>query len=160
VALVLRPAARTLATNRAELAGIVHDLVSELLNQPGIGPVSAAQAIVSRFPDAVAASPPLPNSLAPARSRPPAARPPATAQSGRGPGAKQSHPHHRHHPDTHRPRDPGLPRAPAGRGQKVTVRSAAASLGNYLGLRLEDRVVIPSVVPGDGPVAVPLRWPV
>jgi hypothetical protein len=34
------------------------------------------------------------------------------------------------------------------------------SLGNYLGLRFEDRAVISSVGPGDGPAAVPLRWPV
>jgi transposase len=47
LALALRDAARALATNRAELAAIVHDLVPGLLSRPGIGPVSAAQAIVS-----------------------------------------------------------------------------------------------------------------
>ena len=47
LALALRQAARALATNRAELAAIVCDLVPGLLSQPGIGPVSAAQAIVS-----------------------------------------------------------------------------------------------------------------
>jgi transposase len=47
LAFALRDAARALATNRAELATIVHDLVPGLLNRPGIGPVSAAQAIVS-----------------------------------------------------------------------------------------------------------------
>ena len=47
LALALRQAARALATNHAELAAIVCDLVPGLLNQPGIGPVSAAQAIVS-----------------------------------------------------------------------------------------------------------------
>jgi transposase len=47
LARALRDAARALATNRAELAAIVHDLVPGLLNRPGIGPVSAAQAIVS-----------------------------------------------------------------------------------------------------------------
>jgi len=47
LALALRQAARALSTNRAELAGIVHDLAPGLLDQPGIGPVSAAQAIVS-----------------------------------------------------------------------------------------------------------------
>jgi transposase len=47
LALALRHAARALATNRAELAAIVHDLAPGLLSQPGIGPVSAAQAIVS-----------------------------------------------------------------------------------------------------------------
>ena len=47
LALALRHAARALRINRAELAAIVCDLVPGLLNQPGIGPVSAAQAIVS-----------------------------------------------------------------------------------------------------------------
>lgn len=47
LALALRDAARALATNRAELATIVHDLFPGLLNRRGIGPVSAAQAIVS-----------------------------------------------------------------------------------------------------------------
>jgi len=47
LALALRDAGRALATNRTELAAIVHDLVPGLLSQPGIGPVSAAQAIVS-----------------------------------------------------------------------------------------------------------------
>jgi transposase len=47
LALALRHAARALRTNRAELAAIVCDLVPGLLNQPGIGPVSAAQTIVS-----------------------------------------------------------------------------------------------------------------
>jgi transposase len=47
LALALRQAARALSTNRAQLAGIVHDLAPGLLDQPGIGPVSAAQAIVS-----------------------------------------------------------------------------------------------------------------
>ncbi|MDQ3762745.1 MAG: transposase [Actinomycetota bacterium] len=47
LALALRHAAPALATNRAELAAIVHDLAPGLLSQPGIGPVSTAQAIVS-----------------------------------------------------------------------------------------------------------------
>ena len=47
LALALRQAARALSTNRAELAGIVCDLAPGLLDQPGIGPVSAAQVIVS-----------------------------------------------------------------------------------------------------------------
>ena len=49
LALALRDAGRALATNRTELAAIVCDLVPGLLSQPGIGPVSAAQAIVSFF---------------------------------------------------------------------------------------------------------------
>jgi transposase len=77
--LALRQAARALQANRAELAAIVNDLVPGLTTRPGIGPVSAAQAIVSFSHagrcrnDAAFAKPP-----GPARSRPPAARPPAT----------------------------------------------------------------------------------
>ena len=47
LAVALRQAARALKANRAQLATIINDLVPGLLSQPGIGPVSAAQAIVS-----------------------------------------------------------------------------------------------------------------
>jgi transposase len=47
LALALREAARALKANRTELAAIVNDLVPGLTNRPGIGPISAAQAIVS-----------------------------------------------------------------------------------------------------------------
>jgi transposase len=47
LALALRQAARALKTNRTQLAEIVNDLVPGLTTRPGIGPVSAAQAIVS-----------------------------------------------------------------------------------------------------------------
>jgi transposase len=47
LALALRQAARVLKANRAELDAIVGDLVPGLTSQPGIGPVTAAQAIVS-----------------------------------------------------------------------------------------------------------------
>jgi transposase len=47
LALALRGAARALKANRAELIAIVNDLVPGLTTLPGIGPVSAAQAIVS-----------------------------------------------------------------------------------------------------------------
>ena len=43
---------------------------------------------------------------------------PPPAQSGWGPGAEQSPSRHRHDSDARRPRDPGLPRAPADRRQK------------------------------------------
>jgi transposase len=43
----LREANRVLKANRAELAAIVDDLVPGLTDRPGIGPVSAAQTIVS-----------------------------------------------------------------------------------------------------------------
>ena len=47
LALALRQAARALKANRTELAAIVNDLVPGLTTRPGLGPVSAAQAIVS-----------------------------------------------------------------------------------------------------------------
>jgi transposase len=47
LAVALREANRVLKANRAELAAIVHDLVPGLTDRPGIGPVSAAQTIVS-----------------------------------------------------------------------------------------------------------------
>jgi transposase len=47
LAVAVRDARQILKANRAELAAIVHDLVPGLTQRPGIGPVSAAQAIVS-----------------------------------------------------------------------------------------------------------------
>jgi transposase len=47
LALALREAARALKANRAQLQTIVDDLAPGLTDRPGIGPVSAAQAIVS-----------------------------------------------------------------------------------------------------------------
>jgi transposase len=47
LAVALRDASRALKANRAELAVIVSDLTPGLTSRPGIGPVSAAQAIVS-----------------------------------------------------------------------------------------------------------------
>ena len=47
LALALREAGRALKTNRAQLQTIVNDLAPGLLGRPGIGPVSAAQAIAS-----------------------------------------------------------------------------------------------------------------
>ena len=47
LALALREAARALKANRAQLQTIVNDLVPGLIERRGIGPVSAAQAIVS-----------------------------------------------------------------------------------------------------------------
>jgi transposase len=47
LALALREAGRALKANRAELHAIVNDLAPGLTDRPGIGPVSAAQAIVS-----------------------------------------------------------------------------------------------------------------
>lgn len=47
LALALREAARALKANRAQLRAIVDELAPGLTGQPGIGPVSAAQAIIS-----------------------------------------------------------------------------------------------------------------
>ena len=47
LALALREASHALKANRAQLQAIVNDLAPGLTNQRGIGPVSAAQAIVS-----------------------------------------------------------------------------------------------------------------
>jgi transposase len=47
LALALQDATRALTANKAQLAQIVTDLAPGLTSQPGIGPVSAAQAIVS-----------------------------------------------------------------------------------------------------------------
>jgi transposase len=47
LALALREAGRALKANRAELHAIVNDVAPGLTDRPGIGPVSAAQAIVS-----------------------------------------------------------------------------------------------------------------
>jgi len=47
LALALQNAARQLKANRAELGAIISDLAPGLTSHPGIGPISAAQAIVS-----------------------------------------------------------------------------------------------------------------
>ena len=47
LAVALRSAARERKANRDQLATIIDDLAPGLTDQPGIGPVSAAQAIVS-----------------------------------------------------------------------------------------------------------------
>ena len=76
LAVAVRDARQILKANRAELAAIVHDLVPGLTQRPGIGPVSAAQAIVSfSHPGAAATMPRLPNSPEPAPWRSPAAKP-------------------------------------------------------------------------------------
>ncbi|MGH3837978.1 MAG: IS110 family transposase [Pseudonocardiaceae bacterium] len=47
LAVAVRETGRQLKTNRAELAAIVNDLAPGLTDRPGIGPVSAAQVIIS-----------------------------------------------------------------------------------------------------------------
>jgi transposase len=70
----LGQARRQLTDNRAQLLAIVEDVAPGLTSRYGIGPVSAAQAIVSfSIRAGVAARPRSPRWVAPARSRPAAA---------------------------------------------------------------------------------------
>jgi hypothetical protein len=75
LALAIREADRQLADNKEQLADLVADLAPPLLVKRGVGPVSAAQAILScscRGPTRAAAAmrPPTPRSPAPAQSLP------------------------------------------------------------------------------------------
>ncbi|MEY2431057.1 MAG: transposase [Acidimicrobiaceae bacterium] len=47
LAVALRDTGQVIRTNRAQLAGIVEDLIPGLISKPGIGPISAAQVIIS-----------------------------------------------------------------------------------------------------------------
>jgi transposase len=159
LALALRQVARALATNRAELAGIVHDLAPGLLSQPGIGPVSAAQAIVS-FSHA-------------GRCRSDAA---FAKLAGTDPIEASSGQTTRHR--INRGGDRALNKAlhviaitrmrddPATHAYLARRRTEGKSdreirrclIGELSAARLADRVVISSVVPGDGLAAMPRRW--
>jgi hypothetical protein len=105
LALALREAARALKANRTELAAIVNDLVPELTTRPGIGPVSAAQAIVSFSHAGRCRNDAAFATLAgttPDRSLQRANHPPPT-QPRRRPSPQPRHPHHRQHPDAQPP---------------------------------------------------------
>jgi transposase len=87
LALALAQARRQLTDNRAPLLAVVDDIAPGLTGRNGVGPVSAAQAIVSfSHPAAAAARPPSLPWAAPARSRPAAARPPGTGSTAAGTG--------------------------------------------------------------------------
>jgi hypothetical protein len=87
LALALSEGRRQLQANRAQLLAIVDDIAPGLTSRFGIGPVSAAQAIVSfSHPGGAAAKPPTPPSAAPAPSRPAAARPSGTGTAVAGTG--------------------------------------------------------------------------
>ena len=87
LALALAQARRQLKDNRAQLLAVVDDIAPGLTGRYGVGPVSAAQAIVSfSHPAAAAARPPSLPSAAPARSRPAAARPPGTGPTAAATG--------------------------------------------------------------------------
>ncbi|GAA4485115.1 IS110 family transposase [Actinoallomurus oryzae] len=78
----LTQAERELKENRAQLLAIVDDIAPGLTSRYGVGPVSAAQAIVSFSTRADAATRPRsPHSAAPTRSRQAAAKPPGTAST-------------------------------------------------------------------------------
>ena len=120
LALALREAARALKANRAQLQTIVNDLVPGLIERRGIGPVSAAQAIVSfshpgrcRNDAAFAAlggASPLTGQQRPHRA--------ASTQPGRRPRPEPGAAHHRHDPDAQLPDHPGLRRPPHRRRQE------------------------------------------
>jgi transposase len=87
LAVALRDASRALKANRAELGVIVGDLALGLASRPGIGPVSAAQAIVSfSHPGRCRHEAASPGSPGPAPSRHPAARSPATGSTAAATG--------------------------------------------------------------------------
>ncbi len=113
LALALREAGRALKANRTQLQTIVDELAPGLTDQPGIGPVSAAQVIVSfSHPGRCRKRGGLRH---PGRHQPTTSqqRPhhPAPTQPRRRPGPQPRHPHHRHHQDAPLPQDPRLPRA-------------------------------------------------
>jgi hypothetical protein len=76
LAFALREGGRALKANRTQLQAIVDDVAPGLTDRPGIGPVSAAQVIVSfSHPGRCATTLPSPPWPAPARWRPAAAAP-------------------------------------------------------------------------------------
>ena len=111
LALALREAARALKSNRTQLHTIVNDLVPGLIERRGIGPVSAAQAIVSfshpgrcRNDAAFAAL----GGASPLEAS--SGRRAASAQPGRRPRAEPGAAHHRRDPHAQLPDHPGLRR--------------------------------------------------
>jgi transposase len=104
LAQALGQARQQLKDNSAQLLAIVDDIAPGLTSQYGIGPVSAAQAIVSFQPG-------------PGQQRPDR---PAPAQPRRRPGAEPRHPRHRAGPDAQLPAHPGLRRTAHRRGKNAT----------------------------------------
>ena len=115
----LGQARRQLKDNRAQLLAIVDDITPGLTSRHGVGPVSAAQAIVSfshpgrcRNEAAFAAlggTSPIPASSG--RTHP------APAQPRRRPEPEPGHPRHRAHPNAQLPPQPRLHRPAHRRGQ-------------------------------------------
>ena len=115
----LGQARRQLKDNRAQLLAIVDDIAPGLTSRYGVGPVSAAQAIVSfshpgRCRSEAAYRRAGRHQPAPGQQRPDR---PAPAQPRRGPGAEPRHPRHRAGPDAQLPPDPRLRRPAHRRGK-------------------------------------------
>ena len=122
LALALGQARCQLKDNRKQLLAIVNDIAPRLTSRYGVGPVSAAQAIVSfshpgrcRNEAAFAAlggTSPIPASSG--------QNDPAPAQPRRRPGPEPRHPRHRGHPDPQLRPHPRLRRPPHRRGKDPT----------------------------------------
>ena len=82
LALAVREATKALKANRRELRELVEQIAPGLTARPGIGPISAAQAVVSfSHPGRVRNDAHSPSWPAPARSKPAAARPCGTVST-------------------------------------------------------------------------------
>jgi hypothetical protein len=115
----LGQARRQLKDNRARLLAIVDDIAPSLTSRYGVGPVSAAQAIVSfshpgPVPQRSRLRRPGRHRPAPGQQRPDR---PAPARPRRRPGAEPRDPRHRAGPDAQLPPDPRLRRPAHRRGQ-------------------------------------------
>ena len=117
--IAMRSAARrikSLTTEVAELTALIAELVEtvapHLVDQPGVGPITAAQIYIAwshrgRFRNEAAFAPPSRRSTPRGVFR---TKQPAQAQPTRRPNPQPSPPHHRHHPHPHLPQNPGLHR--------------------------------------------------
>ena len=122
LACALRDADRLLKANRRQLQQLVHEIATGLIDRPGIGPVSAAQVIVSfshpgrvRNDSAFAAL--AGTSPIPAKQRSDQAPPP---QPRRRPSTEPGRAHHRTDPHAKLPTDARL--RPAHRRRQITPR--------------------------------------
>jgi transposase len=119
LALAVTDARRALKANRAQLRAIVDRLAPGLVDRRGVGPVTAAQAIVSfshpgPLPQRRCVRRPRRHQPAAGQQRPDGAPP---AQPRRRPGAEPGAARHRHGQDAQLSPHPGLRRPPPGRRQ-------------------------------------------
>ena len=103
-----------------EIKSLTEKLAPQLLDQPGVGPLLAAQVVLSwshkgriKSEAAFARSPASP------RSQHPRDRRSATASTAAATANSTEYPHDRRHPSTHRPRDDRLHRTPHQRRQNA-----------------------------------------